>query len=115
MNLDRHDQAEALFRGYLAGRRWRSGPFDADARVGLAAALEARGRFAEAEAAYREALAKDPDSPRAPEARMGLARALEALGRRDEAVAVYREVAAETTTFHHRIAAARLAALAPNR
>lgn len=111
MNLDRHDEAAARFEAYLA--RWGRKPLAVDARIGLGAAHEARGRWAEAEAVYREVVEKDPDHPRAAEARMGRARALEALGRRDEAAEAYRAVAGDTATFFAEIARSRLRVLAP--
>ena len=85
----RAGEAEAVYQPVLAGTAaappW---PHDqAQLFYNLARAVEAQGRFAEAEGFYRQAISRDPEYPKP---RNNLAKLLADTGRRRESVVAYR-------------------------
>jgi hypothetical protein len=89
-----HDASAAHFRAALqAGNAREIMPFLL--RLGLAQALEAKGDFAAASAAYREA-AESAGGELRVEAREGQARTAALSGRGNEAMALYRQILMET-------------------
>jgi predicted negative regulator of RcsB-dependent stress response len=90
-----HDIAIAQFKSVLSQGRDR-GIMRFLARQGLAQALEAKGDFASASAAYHEAASAGFGDLKA-QARLGEARMLTMLGRASDAVAIYRDLASATS------------------
>jgi Flp pilus assembly protein TadD len=96
-------QASALDRFWLDGESLNSRilsfePRDARAHNNLAMALSERGRLAEAEDHYRQAIALDDEYP---QTHHNLARVYEASGRADDAAAEYRRAVQLDPTFFH--------------
>jgi TolA-binding protein len=87
--LDAYEQMQA-FAASDADR------VQARARYGQGRALAALGRSADAEARFREATERAPESPIAQNARVARARLYEDTGRSEEAQALYRRVAEES-------------------
>lgn len=91
LRTDRFNEARDAFAKALAAPA-------SDARVtslaqlGAGQAQLALNQLDQAEAAFRQMLQTDPQSPVRPEAELGLAKVLEAKGRVDEAVPVYNKV-----------------------
>jgi len=88
----RYADAQAQFQGFLAAET--ASPLAAQARLGIAASLEAQGKLDEALAAYRSAAGK-PGSPEAIAAKFALGRVLELQGKLAEAVNAYQETLRE--------------------
>jgi tetratricopeptide (TPR) repeat protein len=72
----------------FAWAAWKRFPEDVVARTGLAEVLKVAGRYADAEAIYRETVERFPENV---VARNGLAEVLKVAGRYAEAEAIYRE------------------------
>jgi len=95
LQLGKFPEAEESFRKYIASAS--KAPFYAQAATrGLAAAVEAQGRAAEAAALYQEAAAALPE-PLASEARLDAARALRVAGSLDQAKDLLESIVAQNT------------------
>jgi tetratricopeptide (TPR) repeat protein len=95
LQLGKFAEAEQSFRLYL-DRAAQEPFYDNAARSGLAASLEAQGRYADAAAAFQEVAGKLTE-PLASEARLDAARALRLAGSIDAARALLQQVAGGKT------------------
>jgi TolA-binding protein len=91
-NANRFEEALDAYR--LFSTRYPGHMLADNARLGIAASLEALERYGEAAEAYTLFVSDRPDSPLLTQARLGAARAYAADGRYDDARAVYEEMIA---------------------
>jgi predicted negative regulator of RcsB-dependent stress response len=86
----RYADAQAMFQKFLNANH--DSPLAAEARLGVAASLEAQNQPGRAETEYRAVTTSYPDSPEMLPAEFALARVLEAQGKLSEAAGCYQQV-----------------------